>query len=298
MYICGLKLYFLTMRKDHLLAPFELVLNSLLDECPRGLHAHHFFELVYIVTGSGIQYINQVRIEYNSGHLFLLAPGDEHAFEFTSPTQFFFIRFNGTYLQSQGRKNELLQRLEMILKNVGNDPGCILRNFGDQQVIRSLMEAIVREHQHKDLYHQELIGQYISTLLLLIARNISLYMPEKIDENADQKVVEVLEYIQTNICNPDKLRIEQISKQFGISESYLGRYFKKHTDESFQQYIMNYKLKLIENRLLHSNKRINEIADEFGFTDKSHLSRTFKKYRGINPSAFKKQYRSGPLSEV
>ena len=47
-------------------------------------------------------------------------------------------------------------------------------------------------------------------------------------------------------------------------------------------------MKLIENRLLHSNSPITEIAYEFGFTDKSHLNRTFKKYKGISPSEYKK----------
>jgi transcriptional regulator GlxA family with amidase domain len=34
--------------------------------------------------------------------------------------------------------------------------------------------------------------------------------------------------------------------------------------------------------------RITEIADEFGFTDKSHLNRIFKKYRGGNQQTTKK----------
>ena len=38
-----------------------------------------------------------------------------------------------------------------------------------------------------------------------------------------------------------------------------------------------YKLKLVENRLLHSEMRINEIAAELGFTDESHLNKLFKK---------------------
>ncbi|MHA4808408.1 helix-turn-helix domain-containing protein [Flavitalea flava] len=86
-----------------------------------------------------------------------------------------------------------------------------------------------------------------------------------------------------------------ISQRFAISETYLGRYFKKHFNETYQQYIMQYKFKLIENRLLHSNMRINEIADEFGFTDKSHFNRMFKKHSGMSPSAFKKPAKEGSL---
>lgn len=43
-----------------------------------------------------------------------------------------------------------------------------------------------------------------------------------------------------------------------------------------QQYILNYKLKLVENRLLHSEMRISEIVAELGFTDESHLNKLFK----------------------
>jgi len=97
-----------------------------------------------------------------------------------------------------------------------------------------------------------------------------------------------LQYIQANIYKTGKIRAKDISQHFGISENYLGRYIKKHTNETMQQYILNYKLKLVENRLLHSQMRICEIVEELGFTDESHLNKFFKKYRGCSPSNFRK----------
>ena len=98
----------------------------------------------------------------------------------------------------------------------------------------------------------------------------------------------ILQYIQANIYQTGKIRAKEISRHFGISESYLGRYIKKHTNETMQQYILSYKLKLVESRLLHSQMRINEIAEELGFTDESHLSKFFKKNKGCSPSSFRK----------
>ncbi len=86
-----------------------------------------------------------------------------------------------------------------------------------------------------------------------------------------------------------KIELYAISQHFGISASYLGRYLKKHTNETMQQYILNYKPKMVENRLLHSEMRINEIVMELGFTDESHLNKLFKKYRGCSPSDFRKR---------
>jgi AraC-like DNA-binding protein len=114
-------------------------------------------------------------------------------------------------------------------------------------------------------------------------------LPEKVGEHTGDTVMNILNYVQENIHNSHYLRLDAISDHFNISEGYLGRYFKKHTGESLQQYIINYKLKLVEMRLQHSDMRINEIVNELGFTDESHLNRLFKKYKGINPSAFRKQ---------
>ncbi|MDJ1499954.1 AraC family transcriptional regulator [Xanthocytophaga agilis] len=279
------------MKKDTLHEPFELVLKDFMNVCSKGEHSHSFFELVYIREGTGQQRINATHFQYQSGHLFLLAPEDAHCFDIETPTQFFFIRFNTIYLQAEAKQQDLLQRMELILRNASHQPGCVLKNSSDKAVIRPLMEALIREHQQKDLYHKELIAQYVNTLLVIVARNLMTTLPEKIDEQSENKVITILQYVQSNIYHPERLKGEYISKEFGISESYLGRYFRKHTNETLQQYILNYKLKLIENRLLHTNMRITEIAYEFGFTDKSHLNRFFKKSRGINPSDYRKNSR-------
>ena len=283
------------MRNDMLHEPFELVLREFLDICPRGKHAHNFFELIYIVAGTGKQVINQTWINYECGHLFLLPPDDFHSFDIKTPTQFFFIRFNPLYITSDGQHKMLIQRLETILKNANHEPGNIIKSPADQAIVKSIMDTLIGEHTSSNLYRSELTQQLINALLVIIARNIVHPLSETVDEHSDAKAVDILQYIQANICHPDKLRIKQVSAHFGISETYLGHYFKKYSNESYQQYIMHYKFKLIENRLLHSNMRINEIADEFGFTDKSHFNRMFRKHRGMNPSAFKKSSKAAIL---
>jgi AraC-like DNA-binding protein len=270
------------MIKDHLREPFELVLKEFMDVCPRGRHAHTFFELIYIVSGTGKKCINDADFEYSPGNLFLVSPNDSHIFKIETTSQFFFIRFNNVFVQSSKKEKELIQQLELILQNARHEPGSILKNENDQYDVKHLMDMLIREHLHHDLYHNELLAQLVNTLLIFIARNISSVFPETVDQSSEEKVVRILQHIQSNIYYPEQLKAETISNCFGISTTYLGRYFKKHTGESLQQYILNYKLKLIENRLLQSNMRIKEIADEFGFTDKSHLNKFFRKSKGIS----------------
>ena len=137
-----------------------------------------------------------------------------------------------------------------------------------------MIEAIIREYVNRNLYSKEIITQLINTIIIVVARNIAMFLPQQVDECSDDKSLDILQYIQANIYQTGKIRAKEISQHFGISESYLGRYIKKHTNETMQQYILSYKLKLVESRLLHSQMRISEIAEELGFTDESHLSKS------------------------
>ena len=280
------------MFKENLYQPFEIEFKEL-DKFPKSVHQHNFFELIYIVDGNGRQYINENKFDYRKGNLFLLTPQDSHSFEITTTTQFFFIRFNEIYIKTQKVKNfdgdDWIQRMEFILENASHQPGCILKNHVDKPLVRDLIESIIREQNNRQLYYNKIIQQIVNTVITIVARNIALKLPEKIKENRGEAVLDILHYIQQHIYEPEKLKAEQMSKKFGISLSYLGRYFRKHTGETMQQYITNYKLRLVEMRLLHSDMRINEIAYELGFTDESHLNRIFKKYKGMNPSEFRKK---------
>ncbi len=278
------------MKKENLHKPFDIIYQEL-DESPLSEHTHSFFELVYILSGSGLQCINNNVFEYHDGHLFLITPQDCHSFDVHSTTKFFFIRFNDIYLQSNRVDSATIQRLEFILENANHKPGCILRNQSDKNLVRPLIEAILREHTNKDLYNAELITQLVNTLILVVARNIAKFLLEKVDTTSEGRTLDILQYIQSNIYHPEKLRTKTVAAHFGISEFYLGRYFKKHTHETMQQYIINYRVKMIETRLLYSDLRINEIAAELGFTDESHLNKLFRKYYGMSPKEYRQNQR-------
>jgi AraC-like DNA-binding protein len=248
--------------------------------------------LIYIIDGTGIQIINKNKFQYRKGNLFLITPQDVHSFTIATPTTFFFLRFNESFIKLKPNKDsgETVQQLTYILQNASHRPGCILKNKTDKPLIASLVASIISEVENKQLYHQKIVAQIVDTIITIVARNIALKLPKNIKENTGETVLEILHYIQENIFEPNKLTSVMLGKHFGISLNYLGRYFKKQAGETLQEYISNYKVRLIEVRLLNSDMRINEIAFELNFTDESHLNKVFKKHKGINPSQYRKQF--------
>jgi AraC-like DNA-binding protein len=275
------------MEIRNLYQPFELQLLNV-DEYEGRAHTNTFFEMVFVLEGKGLQMINNHRLPYSSDKLFLIFPQDVHGFEVSSRTSFFFLRFNDSYLKTQSR--EWIQRLEFIFNNHNHLPGCILKNVPDKALVRALVEALVRENINQQPQQPEVIKQLINTLITIAARNILLSTVSTTDKSRSGYSVQLLSYIHQHIYEPDKLKSEIIAQQFNVSPTYISEFFKGHTGQSLQDYIMAYKIKLIETRLRFTDMQINEIVYELGFSDASHLNRLFKKYKGISPSDYRKSF--------
>jgi len=273
------------MEIRNLYQPFEMDFVEL-NEYEASKHKNTFFEMVFVLEGKGIQIINNHKLPYGSDKLFLIFPQDTHGFEITETSKFFFIRFNDSYLKTQSK--EWVQKLEFIFHNHNHLPGCILKNTTDKPLIRALVEGLIREHINQQPQQKEVIRQLINTIITIAARNILLVSPSILNNYKTENALPMLNYIHQNIYDPKQLKAETLSKYFNVSPTYISEYFKTQTGQSLQEYTTAYKLKLIETRLQYTDMQINEIVQELGFSDASHLNRLFKKYRGISPSEYKK----------
>jgi AraC-like DNA-binding protein len=273
--------------------PFEIEYVEV-ETCPVKAHRHTFFELIYTLYGTGTQHVNQQTLPYYPNNLFLVFPEEVHHFTCNEKTGFLFIRFNPIYLSSQKPQDhgaglgDWAAKMEYIFHNSSREPGCVIRDEGDKPLVRALIDAIRRESAGDLSLHNEILQQLVNTLLTIVARNISLSGQ---DHRLDSSTQDLLGYIHQHIYEPERLKAGALAAHFHISLNYISEYFKKKTGESLQQYIMRYKLKLVETRLQYSDLRMNEIVSELGFTDESHLNRVFKKYKGLSPSAFRRQVR-------
>ncbi|MGY0039356.1 AraC family transcriptional regulator [Pedobacter sp. NJ-S-72] len=260
-----------------------------------GLHKHHFFEMIYVLEGSGIHNINNNHFEFSKGDIFLLTPDDAHTFRIESPTKFCIIDFTENFFsRSPFRQEEKMdvgvffKRLEYIFHNHHNTKGNLV-NESDRNVFEVLISQLIQEKE-KQLSFANIITQNIVFLLLhLIARNIqqNIISFSKI-HNPKDRIHEITVYIQQHIYDKELIKIENISAHFNKSPDHLNRYFKQQTGNTIKDYITRYKLELIKTRLKYSDLTISEIANEMNFTDESHLNKTFKSVFGQTASQFKK----------
>lgn len=267
------------MKIENTLQPFDIQKEELLEWTKRP-HQHNFFEMVFIEKGTGNQCINGNILPYDSKSLFLLPPYDCHSFEIESPTTFVFIRFNALFFKEDKRSmmdySQWFSNLHYILSSYNRLPGDIIHSEADKSLIISLIESMLAEKQQPD-YSESILRTNMVAMLNILLRNFekSFLEPHK-DKDAQTK--DLLQYIQYNLFDNDKLKTEAIAEEFNLSPTYVGEYFKKKSGESLKEYVLKSRVNVAQSRMQYSGQSLKEIAYDLGFTDSSHLAKVIKKY--------------------
>lgn len=102
----------------------------------------------------------------------------------------------------------------------------------------------------------------------------------------DQQMNKILHYLDSNIN--ETLTLISISKRFGMSERSVSRLFRSALDISFLQYLKTLRMVKAIELILKSNKSINEIAYEVGYSSISTFSDTFHEFTQSRPSDLRK----------
>lgn len=112
-----------------------------------------------------------------------------------------------------------------------------------------------------------------------LVRKISDYKPPNI--MLDLRVLHVAQRLKAEL--PLAPTIEELADNVGLSPDRLTHLFTEQLGLSVRSYLAWAKVRRAT-VLLGSGMALTDIAQQVGFTDSAHLSRTFKEFFGLNPS--------------
>lgn len=102
----------------------------------------------------------------------------------------------------------------------------------------------------------------------------------------DEDVSRAIKYIRDNANN--KILIKDIVSAVGINRRTLQKKFKETINRSIYSEIQQIRVETISKMLIETNLPISQITSFFNFTDGEHISRFFKKEKGIGMREFRK----------
>jgi len=86
-------------------------------------------------------------------------------------------------------------------------------------------------------------------------------------------------------------RTEEAAHELGMAPETLCRLFQHYSRTTPHQFVLRLRINLAVDLLLGTSLLVKQVAEQVGFEDPFHFSRTFKKLQGVSPNAFQRLHR-------
>ncbi len=122
----------------------------------------------------------------------------------------------------------------------------------------------------------------------LCMSTIYLYISQAIKIEQNELVSSIDSYITQNITK--QITIEELCKEFNISQNKLYELSHKYFYTSIANYITLKKIEISKTYLTTEHLPISQISEKVGFSDYNYFIRKFKKHTGYTPLYYRKNF--------
>ena len=107
--------------------------------------------------------------------------------------------------------------------------------------------------------------------------------------DVDKQLMEqLLDYIETNLGNPD-LKIEDLASALCLGRTVFYNKVKTLVGMSPVELLRHIRIQHAEELVIKSNESFSQIAYSVGFSDPRYFGKCFKKQTGLTPSEYREQ---------
>lgn len=229
-------------------------------------HWHEFYEVEYIISGSGTYTIDGKKYDICPGMIFFMTPANFHSVNAVN-AEIFNVMFSGSDC------NEIY--LSALLKNSGAT--AFLADDKEQRYFETIFSELT------DDSNNDVFPLFVDCLTAKISKKIT----DASSASLSVSQTAIL-YISDNFRTP--ITLKTAAEYIGITPTYLSETFRRQTGTGFKKYINNLRFDYARKLLLHSDMTVIEVCNESGFEDYANFIRRFKEKFGVSPTQYRKNH--------
>lgn len=233
--------------------------------------SHSMYELTYVDRGQLHCVVDGTGYPLRQGQLMIFGPNQWHMqyTEADTSVRFLTIAFD--------LESDLPMALSDRVFDLSSEEAVLLKN-------------ILRETERNDAFSGDFIRCNLKLLLLSVLRDSGgrkkrLKTPVAL-HNENLIISRTLQYIADHVY--DKLSVELVAKEAGVSTSHLTALFRRQMSISPGEYIRRVKLEESKSLIREGKHNLSQIAALLNYSTIHHFSRQFKDNFGISPSEYAK----------
>lgn len=147
--------------------------------------------------------------------------------------------------------------------------------------LSTLLVRLYKEFKHGD----ELSPLVIEGLALELLGESSRVLLNREDRNPPRWLQHAEELARARFA--ESLGLSCVANIVGVHPVRLAREFQLHYGVTVGEYLRRLRVEYVTRELVRSDRSLAEIASAAGFSDQSHMCRTFKRHTGLSPAKYR-----------
>ena len=252
-------------------------------------HTHTYIEFVYNSSGSALHFVNGITYPMKKGDLLLIDQGGVHSLAPNSRVKYCNIMLRPSFFDKSLNDGDgleavlSLEEFRSFLSEIRKGQRLIHFDTEEQKKVELLIRVTLEEQSGEYNFTVQMKRSALYMLLTMIFRKMSEYSRFSVDN-------ELIEYLNTHFT--ERLTAEMLAELCGYTKEHFSRKFKQYTGMNFCSYLTDLRLTYAEKLLLTTEKTVDEIMEENGFTSRGEFFRKFRQKFGETPLQFRKSQKS------
>lgn len=257
-----------------------------------GLHGHHFFELVYITSGSAEHTLNGMTGMVREGNYFIVDYGSVHSYQKSQGLTLLNCLFLPEIIDNtlSGCKSfESLLRV-CLLRYYKQYYGTIPANhvfFDEDGKIRNLLAGMQEEYEEKHTGYTEIFRcRLLEILIHTMRKTVKEEHIRVMGRTKSTVVLQAIQYLEEHY--QEHRILEGFCKEYHYSLQYVSRRFREETGFTALSYLQKFRIEKSCELLAGSGRPIQDIAREVGYEDMKYFHQVFRKLVQMSPGEYRK----------
>ncbi len=274
------------------------------NDFPLYMHSHSFYEINIVTGGEGIHYLGENSFPVKTGDVFVIPPDYKHGYEEVKKLTVFHIALSSEFME---KYSSLLKDIYGFSLLFQIEPS--LRKEGNFKLFPSLSQNDFVYHLHEMNMLAEMSvsteslalheGNKCLKILNIIADLAEIMTANEVKATKNvfidtPSVLRAITHIEQNYNN--SVTVTDLCKIANMSRSSLLKQFSMLCKCTPANYLMRIRIEKACDLLRATNYSIARIAQDCGFYDSSHFTKSFYQTMKVLPKEYRNRYKNELLS--
>lgn len=229
-------------------------------------HYHDFFELEYILSGSGTYTVDGISYPIEAGQLFFLTPLNFHCVDIRG-AELYNVMFAGNAC-SDAILQSLIHHAPVILDAPANS--------------RTFFETILQE-MCDGAEDRDYAVTLLAALLAKLEKTSAGDAPAKPMSAVSQAELYIFTHFRSQMSLTD------VADAVALSPGYFSRLFRAEKGVNFKTYLNRMRFEYAKRLLDYTDRTVMQVCADCGFDDYPNFIRRFRQYTGLYPVQYRQR---------